>query len=109
MEHNSITLRGYLQNLPQFSHENHNRRFYKFILEVPRLSGAVDQLPVIVPEQMILEIDPTAGSMITVSGQIRSHNLRQDGLRHRGYLYGGEKRLPSRSDGSYGDSCHPAL
>lgn len=82
MEHNSITLRGYLQNLPQFSHENHDRRFYRFILEVPRLSGAVDQLPVIVPEHIILGIDPTAGSMLTVTGQIRSHNLRQDGLRH---------------------------
>ncbi len=82
MEHNSITLRGYLQNLPQFSHENHDRRFYRFILEVPRLSGAVDQLPVIVPEHIILGIDPTTGSMLTVTGQIRSHNLRQDGLRH---------------------------
>lgn len=82
MEHNSITLRGYLQNLPQFSHENHDRRFYRFILEVPRLSGAVDQLPVIAPEHIISGLDPTAGSMLTVTGQIRSHNLRQDGMRH---------------------------
>lgn len=82
MEHNSITLRGSLQALPQFSHENHGRRFYKFFLEVPRLSGAVDTLPVIAQEATVFRLDPTAGEMLTVTGQIRSHNLRQDGSRH---------------------------
>ena len=84
MEHttNSITLRGSLQALPQFSHENHGRNFYRFILEVPRLSGAVDLLPVIAQEETLQQIDPSAGEMLTVTGQIRSHNLRQEGTRH---------------------------
>ncbi len=82
MEQNNILLRGSLQGLPQFSHENHGRRFYKFTLEVPRLSGAVDELPVIAGEQTVFRIDPTAGDMLTVTGQIRSHNIRQDGVRH---------------------------
>ena len=47
---NQITLRGDLLGLPEFSHENHGRRFYRFILEVPRLSGTVDLLPVIAEE-----------------------------------------------------------
>lgn len=80
MEHtlNSITVRGSLLELPQHSHENHDRRFYRFILEVPRLSGAVDLLPVIAQENLVDSIDPTAGEMLTVTGQIRSHNLRTD-------------------------------
>ncbi len=84
MEHttNSITVRGSLQCLPQFSHENHNRKFYHFTLEVPRLSGAVDLLPVIAEEALVNELDPCAGSMVTVCGQIRSHNQRTDGVRH---------------------------
>lgn len=84
MEHttNSITLRGTLQELPVFSHENHGKIFYRFILEVPRLSGAVDYLPVIVPEPLLQALDPTAGSMLTVIGQIRSHNHRTEGVRH---------------------------
>lgn len=82
MEHNRITLRGSLTELPQFSHENHGRRFYRFYLEVPRLSGAVDILPVIIQEKTLFELDPSAGEMLTVTGQIRSHNLRQDGIRH---------------------------
>lgn len=83
MEHisNAITVRGSLLELPQFSHENHGRKFYHFALEVPRLSGAVDILPVIAQEQMLLELDPSAGDMITVTGQIRSHNQRIDGVR----------------------------
>ena len=84
MEHttNSITIRGMLSALPQFSHENHGRRFYRFTLEIPRLSGAVDLLPVIAEEQTLEQLDPSAGSMITVCGQIRSHNQRTEGARH---------------------------
>lgn len=82
MEQNNILLRGTLQELPKFSHENHGRRFYKFFLEVPRLSGTVDILPIIAQEHTVFRIDPTAGSMLTVSGQIRSHNIRQDSTRH---------------------------
>ena len=83
MEHtrNTITLRGNLVDLPTFSHENHGRRFFRFTLEVPRLSGAVDLLPVVAEESLINEIDPSGGSMITVTGQIRSHNRHVDGVR----------------------------
>ena len=84
MEHtaNQITLRGTLASLPQFSHENHGRRFFRFLLEVPRLSGAVDTLPVIAEEGILQGTDLTDGEMLTVAGQIRSHNIRSDGKRH---------------------------
>ena len=84
MEHtnNAITVRGSLQELPVFSHENHGKQFYRFILEVPRLSGTVDYLPVIAEKQILDQIDPCAGSMIAVCGQVRSHNQRTDGKRH---------------------------
>lgn len=84
MEHtaNQITLRGTLASLPHFSHENHGRRFFRFLLEVPRLSGAVDTLPVIAEEGILLGTDLSNGEMLTVAGQIRSHNVRTDGKRH---------------------------
>lgn len=84
MEHsvNQIILRGQLQALPQFSHTNHGKSFYRFSLEVPRLSGAVDILPVIVDQEILNAIDLSGGEMLTVSGQIRSHNVRIDGTRH---------------------------
>ena len=83
MEHitNSISLRGMLKTIPEFSHENHGKQFYRFFLEVPRLSGAVDTLPIIAEEQLLCKLDPTAGDMIYVKGQIRSHNQREEGVR----------------------------
>jgi primosomal replication protein N len=83
MEHteNTILIRGQLQQLPQLSHENHGKRFYRFCLEVPRLSGTVDILPVIAQEHLLNQIDLSGGAMIQVRGQIRSHNLKTDGTR----------------------------
>lgn len=80
MDHiaNQIVLRGSLKGLPEYSHENHRRKFYSFFLEVPRLSGTVDTLPVIAEEALLNEIDLSGGSMLTVYGQIRSHNVRTD-------------------------------
>lgn len=78
---NQAVIRGSLRELPVFSHENHGRRFFRFYLDVLRLSGAVDTLPVIAEETVISGIDPSGGEMLRVEGQIRSHNLRQDGRR----------------------------
>lgn len=84
MEHtvNQITLRGTLASFPQFSHENHGRRFFRFSLDVPRLSGVVDTLPVIAEEGILLSADISDGEKLTVAGQVRSHNVRSDGKRH---------------------------
>ena len=84
MEHieNQVRLRGSLLALPQFSHENHGKRFFRFTLEVARLSGSVDLLPVVAEERILDEMDVSAGEMLTVTGQVRSHNIRENGARH---------------------------
>jgi len=83
MEHigNQVILRGSLLALPEFSHENHGRRFYRFTLEVPRLSGTVDLLPVIAQEDILNRTDLSGGEMLTVTGSIRSHNICDGGRR----------------------------
>ena len=78
---NQITVRGSLVCLPGYSHENHGKRFFRFFLEVPRLSGAVDTLPVVAEEAILNQMDLSGGDMLTVQGQIRSHNQRLDGRR----------------------------
>ena len=84
MEHsaNHILLRGTLSSLPQFSHENHGLRFFRFFLEVPRLSGTVDLLPVVAEEAVLNSFDLSGGEMLTITGQIRSYNVRSEGRRH---------------------------
>ena len=84
MEHitNQVCLRGSLLSLPELSHENHGRRFFRFYLEVPRLSGAVDILPVITEDRILNAFDLSGGEMLTVTGQIRSHNVNNEQKRH---------------------------
>ena len=75
---NRIFLRGSLAGLPSLSHENHGRRFYRFALDVPRLSGTSDTLQIVVPEQTLNALEISDGSMIEVMGQVRSFNSRQE-------------------------------
>ena len=84
MEHmaNQITLRGTLVSLPEYSHENHGRRFFRFFLEVPRLSGAVDSLPIMTEESVLETLDLSGGEKLFVQGQVRSHNIRLENRRH---------------------------
>ncbi len=79
---NQITLRGDLLGMPEFSHENHGRKFYRFFLEVPRLSGAVDTLPVVAELGLLEGLDLTADDRLLVKGQIRSHNHTDETGRH---------------------------
>lgn len=84
MEHivNQITVRGQLMALPEYSHENHGKRFYRFYLDIPRLSGNADCLPVVAEERILEALDLSGGNMLTVTGQVRSHNTRNDTGRH---------------------------
>lgn len=78
---NSVLLCGELQDKPQFTHENRGRRYFRFSLEVPRLSGTVDTLPVVASEALLETLDLSGGGMLRVSGTLRSHNVHCDGTR----------------------------
>ena len=71
---NEVLLEGTALEAPVLSHENHGTRFYRFPLEVPRLSGTPDTLPVLLPEPL-LDIVQTAAPL-RVQGQLRSFNNR---------------------------------
>ena len=71
---NDVLLEGRPVNNPEWSHENHGTQFYRFSLEVPRLSGTPDVLPVLLPEALLDRID-SRGSL-RIRGQLRSFNNR---------------------------------
>lgn len=71
---NHVELRGVAEREPEFSHENHARRFYKFPLRVDRLSGQADRPVVVVPETMLETCAVAAGRPLAVTGQLRSFN-----------------------------------
>lgn len=71
---NDVLLEGRPVNEPEWSHENHGTQFYRFFLEVSRLSGTPDVLPVLLPEALLNRID-SQGSL-RIRGQLRSFNNR---------------------------------
>lgn len=71
---NTVLLEGLPVSAPVLSHETHSTRFYRFILSVPRLSGQQDQLPVLIPENILHQICP--GQSLRLQGQMRSFNNR---------------------------------
>ena len=71
---NEVLLEGTILETTVLSHENHGARFYRFPLQVPRLSGQVDLLPVLLAEPMLPKVD--AGETVRIQGQLRSFNNR---------------------------------
>ena len=71
---NEVLREGLPLAAPEWSHENHNTRFYRFFLQVPRLSGTPDVLPVLLPEAQTALVVP--GAPLRLRGQLRSFNNR---------------------------------
>lgn len=71
---NDVLLEGLTLGEPEWSHENHGTQFYRVFLQVPRLSGQVDVLPLLLPGGLAAQT--AAGRLLRVQGQLRSFNNR---------------------------------
>ena len=58
----------------KFSHEIYGESFYIFDLEVARLSGNADIIPITISERLILEKELEIGDRVSIEGQFRSYN-----------------------------------
>ena len=74
LKNNRVFLSGRVAREPQYSHELFSEGFYEFYLEVKRLSGQTDVLPVTVSERIMNGADLTEGALVALSGQFRSYN-----------------------------------
>ena len=74
LENNHLVLIGKVCSEKTFSHEIYGEKFYMFDLEVPRLSKAVDIIPITVSERLITNIDIEIGKELAIEGQFRSYN-----------------------------------
>lgn len=79
LDNNYLVLVGKVANEKKFSHEVYGERFYLFNIEVPRLSGVSDIIPITVSERLISGIDIGVGNKILVKGQFRSYNTYENG------------------------------
>lgn len=72
--HNEVILEGTPVGAPERSHENHGLVFFRQLLEVPRLSGTPDVLPLLLRQEQLPLLE--AGVPLRAEGQLRSFNNR---------------------------------
>ena len=81
-DNNHLVLVGRITSDKRFSHEIYGEKFYVFDVEVPRLSGNSDLIPVTISERLVPTDELTIGKKIMVEGQFRSYNS-YEGERNR--------------------------
>ena len=79
LENNHIILVGKVTSEKSFSHEIYGEKFYIFNLNVPRLSGSDDVIPITISERLMPNGDLALNSKIVIEGQFRSYNNYTDG------------------------------
>lgn len=75
-EDNLAILCGTVEGAPEYDHTLYGEDFYRGFLSVPRLSGTVDSLPLMLPERM--KPLPEAGACLRVGGQLRSYKKQYE-------------------------------
>lgn len=76
---NRIVAVGKLDGNLELSHEVMNEPFYTGTLQVKRLSGAVDRLPVTIPGKLVGMLPENRDQMLLMTGQVRSYNKVVEG------------------------------
>ena len=72
--YNEVILEGSPLGEPERSHENHGQLFFRQLLEVPRLSGTPDVLPLLLRQEHLPLLE--GGCPLRIRGQLRSFNNR---------------------------------
>lgn len=78
-QNNIIKIGGVITSDVEFSHEIYDEKFYKFYVDVERLSTSKDNLPVIISERLVDINDIKVGKLVYIEGQFRSYNQPTQG------------------------------
>ena len=74
-ENNRAHVVGSIVGSVELDHSLYGESFYSTHVSVPRLSGAVDVLPLMLPGRLLTAL-PCEGDAVEVHGQVRSYNKR---------------------------------
>lgn len=78
LQSNNVTLLGFMHDDFTFSHETNGENFFTFKLEVERMSGTKDYLPIMISERMIDKKQEYIGNPVCVIGEFRSYNKKTE-------------------------------
>lgn len=95
---NQVKLKGRLGSTPEFAHSNHSTEIWNATLDVQRLSGVVDHIPISFPckEEDMAWVE---GDFVELTGQFRSCNIKV-GDQRRLLLYVFTRDIESQPGGS---------
>ncbi len=79
MQNNRVCLTGTVVEEPRYSHNVLGEGFYDVELDVKRLSGQIDRIPLTVSERLMTDGSFIKGSTVGVMGQLRSYNKLVEG------------------------------
>ena len=74
INNNEVQLLGTVESELSYSHEVYGEGFYRFLLNVPRLSDISDKINITVSERLLSDINIGIGQTVCVNGQFRSYN-----------------------------------
>lgn len=79
-ENNYAEVIGTISTEPTVDHVLYGEGFYKAVIDVKRMSGTIDRIPLTIPQRLISEENVTLaiGEKYNVSGQLRSYNKCTD-------------------------------
>lgn len=75
---NKVKLTGTVVSEPEFSYEVYGEQFFNLFLEVKRISGVADIVPLTISERLFNLEDKCTGTVVRVSGQFRSFNKHEE-------------------------------
>lgn len=78
IENNKVSMMGTIVSDLTYSHEIFGEKFYMMDVEVERLSGSTDVIPVTISERIINVDEDLNGKLIHVTGQFRSYNRHEE-------------------------------
>ena len=81
-DNNVVAVAGKIVSEKKFSHEVCGEGFYIFNLEVMRLSGEADVLPVTISERILENETIEVGKYMKIKGQLRSYNSYENKKNH---------------------------
>lgn len=84
---NTSILIGTLASEPELSHENRAGKFYKVILEIPRLTQKTDLIPVIFHENNLKRIIESKNELLKITGMFQSYKTTRKDRKHKRLFY----------------------
>jgi len=115
MNNNVATVYGTVCEEPKYSHQMYGEGFYESFISIARLSDQTDIIPFTISERLLTDGKIAVGSLVTLTGQLRSYNKLVDGkskllltLFVRDILENDETRNPNSID-IVGYICKPPI